>query len=97
MGLILFFGIVGGYEQSLRIDGILDVPGMLANGEAESIAVSVINTLPFSKIALILYLFVIVLFLATTLDACAFTLSSTVRKNSDLTKSLTKGSNSHGV
>ncbi len=80
MGLILFFGIVGGYEQSLRIDGILDVPGMLANGEAESIAVSVINTLPFSKIALILYLFVIVLFLATTLDACAFTLSSTVSK-----------------
>lgn len=81
LGLILFFGVVGGYEQSLRIDGILDVPAMLANGQAEAIATSVINTLPLSKAAMILYLLVITLFLATTLDACSFTLSSTVSKN----------------
>lgn len=80
LGLILFFGVVGGYEQSLRIDGILDVPGMLADGQAAEISTAVINTLPFHKIALVLYLVVIILFLATTLDACAFTLSSTVSK-----------------
>lgn len=80
LGLILFFGIVGAYEQSLRIDGILDVPAMLANGQSEEIAMSVVNTLPFAKVALVLYLLVIILFLATTLDACSFTLSSTVSK-----------------
>lgn len=80
-GLILFFGIIGGYQQVLKQGGILDVPKMLATGRAEDIAMSTINTLPFPKIMLIVYLLVIILFLATTLDACSFTLSSTVTKN----------------
>lgn len=79
-GLFLFFGIVTAYQQSLRIDGILDVPAMLANGQSEFIATQTINTLPLSKIAMVLYLVVIVLFLATTLDATSFTLSSTIEK-----------------
>lgn len=58
-GLFLFFGIVTAYQQSLRIDGILDVPAMLMNGESEFIATQTINTLPFSKIAMVLYLVII--------------------------------------
>lgn len=81
LGLVLFFGIIGVYQQSLRMDGILDVPAMLANGQGELIATATLALLPFSKIATVVYLFVIVLFLATTLDACSFTLSSTVSKN----------------
>ena len=81
LGLVLFLGIIGAYQQSLRIDGLLDVPAMLTNGQAELIATATLALLPFSKIATVVYLFVIVLFLATTLDACSFTLSSTVSKN----------------
>ena len=81
LGLILFFGIIGVYQQSLRIDGLLDVPAMLANGQGELIATATLALLPFSKIATVVYLLVIVLFLATTLDAASFTLSSTVSKN----------------
>lgn len=80
LGLMLFFGIIGGYQQGLRMDGILDVPAMLSNGQGADIAMATINTLPFPKILMCVYLFVIVLFLATTLDACSFTLSSTVSK-----------------
>lgn len=80
-GLILFFGIIGAYQESLRVQGVLDVPAMLANGEGAAIASATLATLPFAKIAVVLYLLVIVLFLATTLDACSFTLSSTVSKN----------------
>lgn len=80
-GLFLFFGIIGAYEQHLRIEGILDIPAMLTSGQSEEIAQSVINTLPFAKIAMVLYLVVIILFLATTLDSCSFTLASTVSKN----------------
>jgi len=79
-GLFLFFGIVGTYQQQMKLQGVLDVPAMLASGQAEEIATATINTLPFSKIAMVLYLVVIILFLATTLDACSFTLSSTVSK-----------------
>lgn len=80
-GLICFFGIVGGYQQNLRVKGVLDVPGMLANGQGENIALETLKSLPMSSIITIIYLFVIVLFLATTLDAVSFTLSSTVSKN----------------
>ena len=80
-GLFLFFGIVTAYQQGLRIDGIMDVPAMLANGQSEQIATATINTLPLAKVAMVLYLVVIVLFLATTLDATSFTLSSTISKD----------------
>ncbi len=79
-GLFLFFGVVTAFQQGLRMDGILDVPAMLTNGESEFIATATINALPFSKIAMVLYLVVIVLFLATTLDATSFTLSSTITR-----------------
>ncbi|MDD3393705.1 MAG: glycine/betaine ABC transporter [Clostridia bacterium] len=79
-GLFLFFGIVGTYQQQMRLEGVLDIPGMLASGRGAEIATATINTLPFPKIVMILYLIVIILFLATTLDACSFTLSSTVSK-----------------
>ncbi|WP_432663306.1 BCCT family transporter [Wukongibacter baidiensis] len=80
LGLILFFGIIGGYQQSLRMNGVLDIPKMLATGEAPLIATATVNSLPLAKIVMLVYLFVIVLFLATTLDAASFTLSSTVSK-----------------
>lgn len=80
-GLVVFFGIIGGYQQSLRMKGILDIPNMLSTGKSESIAMATINSLPLSKIVMVVYLLVIILFLATTLDACSFTLSSTVSKN----------------
>lgn len=80
-GMIMFFGIVSAYQQGLRIDGILDVPEMLLTGQSEAIAQATVRTLPFSTIAMLLYLVVIILFLATTLDATSFALSSTVSKN----------------
>lgn len=79
-GLFLFFGSVTAFQQGLRMDGILDVPAMLANGQSEMIATATINALPFSKVAMVLYLVVIILFLATTLDATSFTLSSTITR-----------------
>lgn len=80
LGLFCFFGIITAYQQKLRIDGILDIPGMLASGKSQSIAEATLNTFPFSGGFTVLYLIVIVLFLATTLDATAFALSSTVSK-----------------
>ena len=80
-GLFCFFGIMTGYQQDLRIRGILDIPAMLANGESENIAMATLRTLPLSTIAICVYLFVIVIFLATTMDAVSQTLSSTIAKN----------------
>ena len=56
------------------------IPAMLTNGQSENIASAVLQTLPFPKFAILLYLVVIILFLATTLDSCSYTLASTVSK-----------------
>ncbi len=90
-GLFCFFGVLTAYQQDLRINGILDVPAMLVNGQSEEIAMATLRTLPLSTIVMIVYLFVIVLFLATTLDAVSFTLSSTVSKNLDANEEPNKG------
>ncbi len=79
-GAIALFGIVGGYQQFARMSGGLDVPAMLQNGEAANIASQTLQSLPFPTISTILYFVAILLFLATTLDACSFTLSSTISK-----------------
>ena len=79
-GLITFFGVITAYQQKMRMDGILDIPGMLASGKSEGIAEATLNTLPFPVGITVLYLIVIVLFLATTLDATSFALSSTVSR-----------------
>ena len=80
-GLFCFFGIMTAYQQYLRQEGILDIPAMLTNGQSEDIALATIKTLPLSGIVTIVYLFVIVLFLATTMDAISQTLAQTVSKN----------------
>ena len=79
-GLFTFFGIITAYQQKMRIEGLLDVPAMLADGRSQGIAEATLNTLPLPGPITILYLVVIVLFLATTLDATSFALSSTVSK-----------------
>lgn len=58
----------------------MHIPAMLTNGQSENIASAVLQTLPFPKFAILLYLVVIILFLATTLDSCSYTLASTVSK-----------------
>ena len=90
-GCILFFGVVTGYQQGLRIGNILDVPQMLADGQGAQIATATLNTLPFSKGAIVLYLVVIILFLATTLDATSFTLSSTITRKLGVDYEPTRG------
>jgi BCCT family betaine/carnitine transporter len=80
LGMFSFFGVVTAYQQSLRIEGIMDVPAIIASGNAATLAGATLNTMPFSGFATILYLVVIILFLATTLDATAFALSSTVSR-----------------
>ena len=80
-GLMCFFGIMGTYQMNLREKGILDIPQMLKDGEAESIALKTLHTLPLDKVVTLVYLFVIILFLATTMDAISQTLAQTIAKN----------------
>ncbi|WP_317855189.1 BCCT family transporter [Chakrabartyella piscis] len=79
-GLILLHGVVAGYQQNLMINGGLNIPELVGSNALETASSLTMQTLPFPTIALAAYSICTIVFLATTLDASAFTLSSTITK-----------------
>lgn len=76
-GCFFFFGVLGGLSLNRQISGLVDMVGMLANGEDNPAIISVLRTLPASGIFMVVFCVISVLFLATTLDGAAFTMAST--------------------
>ena len=80
-GCFLFFGIIGSLTIERHLAGLVDVVGMLGAGQDNAAIISVLQTLPFSSVFMILFCAISVLFLATTLDGAAFTMASTATPN----------------
>lgn len=77
LGSWLYFGIFGGYTMNLQLTGELDVLGSMAeNGDASTI-INVLETLPFSYIAILFFVVLGFIFLATSLDSASYILAST--------------------
>lgn len=77
LGSWLYFGIFGGYTMNLQQTGKLDVVGSMAEfGDAETI-ISVLDTLPISYIAILFFVILGFIFLATSLDSASYILAST--------------------
>lgn len=76
-GCFAFFGILGSLTMERHLSNAVDVVGMLGSGQDNSAIISVLQTLPFSGIFMLLFCAISVLFLATTLDGAAFTMAST--------------------
>ena len=77
VGCFFFFGVVSSLSLHRQINGIVDMVGMLANGQDTVGIISILQSLPLNGIFMVLFCLVSVLFLATTLDGAAFTLAST--------------------
>lgn len=84
-GCFLYFGILGSYSLHQQINGIVDMVGMLANGQDTLAIIEMLRSLPFGSIFMILFCVSSLLFLATTLDGAAMTMAttSTVGLNND--------------
>lgn len=77
IGSWLYFGIFGGYTMNLQQTGELDVLGSMAEfGDAETI-INVLDTLPMSYIAILFFVILGFIFLATSLDSASYILAST--------------------
>ncbi|MBM4218890.1 MAG: BCCT family transporter [Gammaproteobacteria bacterium] len=76
LGAGIFFLVLGNYSMHLDLAGLVDVTGLMKQaGEAEAIA-AVIGSLPFSQLALLVFLLVAIVLLATTYDSASYTLAS---------------------
>jgi betaine/carnitine transporter, BCCT family len=80
LGAWLFFIVFGNYALHLQINDLLNIQQIIdRSGEATAIA-QIILSLPFGKIALLMFLIMAVVFLATTYDSASFTLASVSTK-----------------
>ncbi|WP_391208516.1 BCCT family transporter [Psychrobacillus sp. L4] len=77
VGCFFFFGVISSLSIDRQLKGMVDMVGMLAEGNDNMAIIEVLQTLPFSSIFMILFCIVSVLFLASTLDGAAFTMAST--------------------
>ncbi len=76
LGAGIFFMVLGNYALHLDISGALDVTGLMSSvGEAQAIS-AVIASLPFGQLALLAFVVVAVVLLATTYDSASYTLAS---------------------
>ena len=77
MGCFLYFGVLGSFSLHTQLSGLVDMVGMLANGQDNLAIITAMGTLPGGKIFMVLFCISTLLFLATTLDGAAFTMAST--------------------
>lgn len=73
--------IFGGYSLYLQKMGILDVAGILES-QGQSVAVAaILQTLPLPKLIMIAVCVLCFIYLATTIDSCAYVLAGTTTKS----------------
>lgn len=73
--------IFGGYSLYLQKMGILDVAGILGS-QGQSVAVAaILQTLPLPKLIMIAVCVLCFIYLATTIDSCAYVLAGTTTKS----------------
>ena len=79
-GCFIFFGINGSFSMDLQLTGKVDVVDLLnTKGNSETI-LTILDHTVFGTAGIVVFLIITVLFLATTLDSAAFSLSASSTK-----------------
>ena len=81
LGCALTLGILGAYSIHLEYTNVHDVSKMLSDFGTGPTAAKVLMTLPYSQFLVPVYIVLAMVFLATTLDAAAFSLAAICTKN----------------
>ncbi|WP_017186822.1 BCCT family transporter [Alkalibacillus haloalkaliphilus] len=80
IGCLLFFGIMGNFGLYLQLSGSFDVITVLNEQGAPAAIISIINQLPFAGVMVALFVFLSIIFLATTFDSSSYILASVTQK-----------------
>ncbi len=84
-GCFLFFGINGAFSMDLFLSGKVDVVSLLLSEGNGQTVIAILETIHFPKLAVVGFIVLISLFLTTSLDSAAFSLSAatTVKLGND--------------
>jgi BCCT family betaine/carnitine transporter len=82
LGAWIFFIVFGNYALHLELHNLLNITELMKQGSKETAyAISqIIVSLPFGKVALVAFILVSLIFLATTYDSASFSLASVSTK-----------------
>ncbi|BBH48779.1 BCCT family transporter [Pseudomonas sp. KU43P] len=81
VGCWFFFGALESYSMHQFITGAIDVPRILTEHGGESAVEAVILGLPWGKVFLAVYLFIMAVFCASHMDAAAYAVAATSTRN----------------
>lgn len=74
-GSYLIHAVFGGYTLYAQLNGVVDAVGVLGSSGGPAALVAVLNTLPAGTFVLIGYCVFSTIFLATSVDSCAYVIS----------------------
>ncbi len=81
LGCWFFFGALESYSMHQFITGAIDVPRILSEQGGESAVEMLLTALPFGKVFLAVYLFIMAVFCASHMDAAAYAVAATSTRN----------------
>lgn len=81
LGCLSFMSVCGAYALHLEITGVLPLTQIIAEQGNPAAVVAIINTLPYAKVAALVFTILAFIFLATTLDSVAYVLASISTRN----------------
>lgn len=80
-GCCLSFMILGGYSLHLQKSGKVDLVSILNNGTQSDAVIAILKTLPMPHIMMLFLCLVCFVYLATTIDSCAYVLAGVTTDN----------------
>ena len=81
LGCMLSFALFGGYALYLQHSGTIDLAGIYASQGRNALILTILDTLPLPKLMLGVYVVLLFLFLATTVNSAVFSLASVCTKS----------------
>lgn len=80
LGCCVSFMIFGGYSLHLQASGTVDLVHILETQGQSAAIIAILETLPMAKFMMIFLCIVCFIYLATTIDSCAYVLAGTTMK-----------------
>jgi len=80
-GCLVFMGINGSFSMSQQLMGKTDLVGLMAEKGGDEAIIQLIGTLPGGKVAILVFILIAAVFMATTLDSAAFSLAASTTNN----------------
>ncbi|WP_211878308.1 BCCT family transporter [Pseudarthrobacter albicanus] len=80
-GIMFFFGILSSYAMNQMNHGTVNAPQVLTDSGGDNAVAQLLNTLPFGTVFSVVYFLIMLVFLASHMDATSYTVAAVSTQN----------------